>query len=72
MSGDDSEDENIMQLQIPKNRITGSTFVYDSPLVRYVDSKKTYEEYEPITQESYLTIEDDESFENIVDSMSIL
>jgi len=71
MSGDDSEDENVMQLQIPKNRITGSTFVYDSPLVRYVDSKKTYEEYEPITQDSYLQIEDDGSFDDIVESMSI-
>lgn len=72
MSGDDSEDETIMQLQIPKNRITGSTFVYDSPLVRYVDNKKTYEEYEPITQDSYLQIEDDEAVENIIESMSIL
>ena len=53
MSGDDSEDENIMQLQIPKNRITGSTFVYDSPLVRYVDERKTYEEYEAITEKDY-------------------
>jgi replicative DNA helicase len=53
MSGDDSEDDNIMQLQIPKNRITGSTFVYDSPLVRYVDEKKTYEEYEAITEKHY-------------------
>jgi replicative DNA helicase len=53
MSGDDSEDDNIMQLQIPKNRITGSTFVYDSPLVKYVDERKTYEEYEAITEKHY-------------------
>jgi len=53
ISGDDSEDENIMQLQIPKNRITGSTFSYEPPLVRYVDSKKTYEEYEMVTSTSY-------------------
>jgi replicative DNA helicase len=53
ISGDDSEDENIMQLQIPKNRITGSTFSYEPPLVRYVDSKKTYEEYEMVTSASY-------------------
>jgi len=53
ISGDDSEDENIMQLQIPKNRITGSAFAYEPPLVRYVDSKKTYEEYEMVTTESY-------------------
>jgi len=55
ISGDDSEDENIMQLQIPKNRITGSSFLYNPPLVRYIDSKKIYEEYEPVTQEDYDT-----------------
>lgn len=55
LSGDDSEDENIMQLQIPKNRITGSSFVYNPPLVRYVDSRKVYEEYEPVNDEDYDT-----------------
>jgi replicative DNA helicase len=55
ISGDDSEDDNIMQLQIPKNRITGSTFVYNPPLVRYVDSKKVYEEYEQVNDEDYDT-----------------
>lgn len=53
VSGDETEDENIMQLQIPKNRITGSTFVYDPPLVRYVDARKAYEDYEIVTDESY-------------------
>lgn len=50
---DETEDENIMQLQIPKNRITGSSFTYDPPLVRYVDSKKIYEEYEVVRDSSY-------------------
>jgi replicative DNA helicase len=74
MSGDDSEDETIMQLQIPKNRITGSTFVYDSPLVRYVDSKKTYEEYEAITEDSYIDVDEnyDEDIDELMQSMSIL
>ncbi len=53
ISGDDSEDENIMQLQIPKNRITGSSFIYNPPLVKYVDSRKAYEEYEPVNKEDY-------------------
>lgn len=53
VSGDETEDDNIMQLQIPKNRITGSTFVYDPPLVKYVDSRKAYEDYEIVTEESY-------------------
>lgn len=55
LSGDDSEDDNIMQLQIPKNRITGSSFLYNPPLVRYVDSQKIYEDYEPVTEEDYDT-----------------
>jgi len=54
---DDTEDENIMQLQIPKNRITGSSFLYDPPLVKYIDYKKTYEEYEPVTDNSYMSPE---------------
>ena len=54
-SGDESEDEFVMQLQIPKNRITGSTYVYDPPLVRYVDSRKSYEEYEVVNDEDYDT-----------------
>lgn len=53
ISGDETEDETIMQLQIPKNRITGSTFMYDPPLVRYVDAKKIYEDYEIVTEETY-------------------
>ena len=42
-----------MQLQIPKNRITGSAFLYDPPLVKYVDYKKTYEDYDPVVDSSY-------------------
>jgi len=50
---DETEDENIMQLQIPKNRITGSAFMYDPPLVRYNDYKKIYEDYEVICEDNY-------------------
>jgi replicative DNA helicase len=53
LSDDETIDEYIMQLQIPKNRITGSSFTYDPPLVRYVDSKKIYEEYDVVDDESY-------------------
>jgi replicative DNA helicase len=42
VTGDDSEDETVMQLQIPKNRITGTRFNYDPPLVRYDDDTKSY------------------------------
>ena len=52
-SSDETEDEHVMQLQIPKNRITGSAFMYDPPLVRYNDEKKIYEEYEHVSKDSY-------------------
>lgn len=52
-SGDESEEDYVMQLQIPKNRITGSTFVYDPPLVRYNDTTKSYEEYEVVPDSTY-------------------
>lgn len=45
ISNDDSEDDYLMQLQIPKNRITGSTFNYDPPLVRYDDNSKSYKDF---------------------------
>lgn len=44
-SGDDSDDEYLMQLQIPKNRITGTVFMKDPPLIMYNDDKKTFEEF---------------------------
>ena len=53
ISHDDAEDENIMQLQIPKNRITGNTFAADAPMVRYVDDFKTYMSYEPVDEADY-------------------
>jgi len=72
ISGDDSEDENIMQLQIPKNRITGSTYVYNSPLVKYVDQYKKYVEYEPITSDSYAQIGNSNDMEELMSSISII
>lgn len=39
---DDTLAEEIMQLQIPKNRITGNRFTNDPPLIRYHDATKTY------------------------------
>jgi replicative DNA helicase len=72
ISGDDSEDENIMQLQIPKNRITGSTYLYNSPLVKYVDQHKKYVEYEPITSDSYSKIVNSEDIQELISSISIV
>lgn len=72
ISGDDSEDETIMQLQIPKNRITGSTYLYNSPLVKYVDEHKKYVEYEPVVEESYAQIADSKDIQEIMSRINIL
>lgn len=45
-TGDISEDPNIMQLQIPKNRITGTSFMLNPPLVRYDDATKSYQSFD--------------------------
>lgn len=60
-SGDDSIDESVMQLQIPKNRITGVAFMMDPPLVKYNDESKSYVELDlpPIARyESGVSIDD--------------
>lgn len=48
LSHDDAEDERIMQLQIPKNRITGTTFTLEPLLVKYDDETKSYLPYEMV------------------------
>ena len=50
-SGDDSIDESIMQIQIPKNRITGTAFTNNAPLLKYNDNTKSFESYEPVFAE---------------------
>lgn len=45
-SGDDTIHANIMQVQIPKNRIAGTVFSGSPPLLKYDDSIKSYVPYE--------------------------
>lgn len=45
-SQDESDDDSLMQLQIPKNRITGSSYMLDPPLVRYDDESKSYLDFD--------------------------
>lgn len=54
-TGDDSQDDRIMQLQIPKNRITGTVAMMSPPLVRYNDDYKLYEEYTSVSSGAYET-----------------
>lgn len=43
---DDSIDAKIMELQIPKNRITGTTFAMEPARIKYNDEIKLYEPWE--------------------------
>lgn len=45
-TGNDSLSENLMQVQMPKNRITGTAFNDTPPVIKYVDSIKSYVPYE--------------------------
>lgn len=50
---EDVEDDGIMEIQIPKNRITGTSFSHKPPRIRYVDSTKSFEPFDLITDERY-------------------
>lgn len=45
-TGDESLNENLMQVQMPKNRITGQAFSDSPPVIKYVDGLKSYVPYE--------------------------
>lgn len=64
-SGDDSEEESIMHLQIPKNRITGSTYTLNPPIIKYNDSTKSYEPFDMVTDMDY----HNESLEEVLDDL---
>ena len=53
LSADDAEDDHVMQLQIPKNRITGNAFTLEPPMVRYVDACKLYLPHDPVDRSDY-------------------
>ena len=54
VGGDDSVDDTIMELQIPKNRITGGKYIKQPPLVRYNDDNKSYESFDFVDSSIYL------------------
>jgi replicative DNA helicase len=54
LAGQDAVDESIVQLSIPKNRITGTAFAGDPPLLRYNDETKSFEEYVLAPQDDYV------------------
>lgn len=50
---DETQEESVVQLQIPKNRITGMSFTMDPPMLRYDDTTKSFMEYEMATADRY-------------------
>lgn len=46
-TGDETISETLMQVQIPKNRITGTVFASDPPIIQYDDRIKSYINYDP-------------------------
>lgn len=44
---DDTADQSLMQVQIPKNRITGAAYADSPPIIRYIDNTKSYVPYVP-------------------------
>lgn len=45
-NSDISEDESIVEIQIPKNRITGTSFSHNPPKLRYDDATKSFYPYD--------------------------
>lgn len=50
---DETADSSIMELQIPKNRITGTVFNLKPALVKYNDNIKAYEPYDYVQESDY-------------------
>jgi replicative DNA helicase len=61
-TGDETFDESIMQVQIPKNRITGTAFANNPPMLKYRDDIKSYVAYsiEEDARYDISTIDDEE------------
>lgn len=59
-SVDDTAEEGLIDIQIPKNRITGQSFSHRPPTIRYNDDKKTFEAYGYVSSDEY---HDSEFFE---------
>lgn len=46
-TGDETVSETLMQVQIPKNRITGTVFASNPPMIQYDDRIKSYVNFDP-------------------------
>jgi len=54
-----------MQVQIPKNRITGTAFASNPPIIKYIDEIKSYVPYD-------ISVEDDRYNIDYVDRELVL
>lgn len=59
---DETINENLMQIQIPKNRITGTVFSNDPPVIAYIDSIKSYIPWDKSEDSRYDTSYVEEDF----------
>lgn len=62
-SKDDTIEDTRMQVQIPKNRITGTAFAGNPPIISYDDSIKSYTEYVMETIDTEVLLTDFNNFE---------
>lgn len=62
---DPSVDGSFVEIQIPKNRITGETYILEPPLLRFDDESKSFEEVDIETLQQH-----DEDLTNITDFFS--
>lgn len=50
---DTTDLEDLVDIQIPKNRITGTSFSHNPPRLKYNDDSKSFENYDLISDEAY-------------------
>ncbi len=45
-------DDGLMQIQMPKNRITGTEYMKKPPMIKYVDGIKSYVPFDPVVEDA--------------------
>lgn len=62
-------DTTLMQLQIPKNRITGGAYTMDPPIVKYDDDTKSYVAWEFASPDHPAIIEESQNLREAIHSL---
>jgi KaiC/GvpD/RAD55 family RecA-like ATPase len=53
VAGMEDLDDEVMEIQIPKNRITGTSFSHNPPAIRYNDDTKSFTPYDAVEEDLY-------------------